>query len=331
MKYFEYINEGKGKLYFAHPRATYNTPIEKTAQAILRKEFPELMVITPNQDAIQGQVEKIGFDIFFQIIDTCDVLVGMTFKDGKWGGGMHREGVYAEKKGKKVYELNPYTGEFKEVKSMKAIRPLSAEDTFDRIPKKDQHKWNVHESKIAKRMKIEDEFIPLGFYQMFDQLDEAISDDTFHKLQSLGFKFGIKVRRSKTFLDILGNAGKGVLELMKLVAHYSVEADLLDTKARKKLESDIKQQFSKVKREDVIAFIVNVDKTFLGLTSIPRHVLQNLLGIQITSYDNWQSHYDYIEKNMEKMIAALQTVGDEKDIILAKQIYQNVTGRAYGA
>ena len=167
----------------------------------------------------------------------------------------------------------------------------------------------------------------LGFYHMFNQLDEMLSDDTFQKLQALGFKFGIKVRRSKTFQNILAGAGKGVLELMKLVAHYSVHADVMDRAARAKLEADIKAQFAKTSREDVIAFIVNVDKTFLGLTSIPRHVLQNILGIEMSSYNNWQTNQRYVELNMEKIIGALKAMDDDENLTLARRIYKNVSGK----
>lgn len=164
----------------------------------------------------------------------------------------------------------------------------------------------------------------LGFYQIFGT--NEISDELFVKLQKLGHKMGVKVRKSKTFQDQIKKAGTGVLHLMKLVADYSVHADVLDPAPRKKLESDIKSQFSKVRKEDVVSFIVNLDKSFLGLTSIPRHVLQNLLGITITSYDNWQSGVDYVKTNMEKIVSVLDDMGDEEDVRLAKRIYKNVVG-----
>lgn len=167
----------------------------------------------------------------------------------------------------------------------------------------------------------------LGFYYMVTELNE-VTDEFLLKLQILGQKMGLKVRKSKTFFDIIGNAGKGVLHLMKLVMDYSIHADILDTPTRKKLEQDIKAQFSKVDKQDVISFIVNLDKSFLGITSIPRHILQNLLGITITSYDNWQTNQDYIELNMSKIISVLATMGDTEDLILAKRIYTNVTGKS---
>ncbi len=174
----------------------------------------------------------------------------------------------------------------------------------------------------------EDSFNILGFVYLYEgQVNEALSDETIQKFQTLGKKMGIKVRKSKTFQHQLKKAGKGVLELMRLVLDYSLHAHILDLDALKKLKNDIKAQFAKVKKEDVISFMVNIDKTFLGLTSIPRHVLQNLLGITVSTYDNWQSNYDYVEKNMLKIISVLDDMGDKENIKLAKQIYKNVTGK----
>jgi len=172
---------------------------------------------------------------------------------------------------------------------------------------------------------INEDFNVLGYVFMFDNVNE-VSDEFLVKLQKLGHKMGLKVRKSRTFQEQLKRAGKGVLELMKLVFDYSIHADVMDKEARQKLEADMKTQFSKVKKEDVISFIVNIDKTFLGVTSIPRHVLQNVLGITITSYDNWESNKSYIEKNMRKIITVLGDMGDEEDLKLAKRIYNNVTG-----
>lgn len=146
MRLFRYILETTSpKLYFAHPRATYNTNIENQGLKYINDKFPNHIVVTPNVDWIQGKVSSMGFDIFFKVINTVDVVVCMVFKDNRWGMGIYREAVYGESKGKQIVELNPYTGKFKDIKLMSSIKPLSAEETFDRIPKKEQHKWTVHE------------------------------------------------------------------------------------------------------------------------------------------------------------------------------------------
>jgi len=166
----------------------------------------------------------------------------------------------------------------------------------------------------------------LSYIYITDELNE-ISDELLLKLQTLGKKVGIKVRKSKTFQYQLSRAGKGVLHLTKLLIDYSIHADLLDPQPRQQLEKDIKDAFSKVKKEDVVSFFVNIDKTFLGITAIPRHVLQNVLGITITAFDNYVDGVDYIEKNMGKIISTLHDMGDTESEGLAKRIYTNVTGK----
>jgi hypothetical protein len=52
------------------------------------------------------------------------------------------------------------------------------------------------------------------------------------------------------------------------------------------------------------------------------------LGIEITSYNNWETNQAYIEKNVMKIISVLHTMGDHDSEKLAKQIYTNTTGRA---
>lgn len=172
----------------------------------------------------------------------------------------------------------------------------------------------------------EDDFDILKVYYLFDDMNE-MSDETFMKLQHLGHKMGVKVRKTKTFQNLIGGAGKGMLRLLKLVLQYSLEADILDPAPRKKLEADIRAEFSKVQKQDVIAFFVNLDKSFLGITAIPRHILQNLLGVEFTAYSNWASNHDYVEQNIQKIMSVLKDMGDEQNLELATRIYKNITGK----
>jgi len=172
----------------------------------------------------------------------------------------------------------------------------------------------------------EDDFNILGYIYLSDEINE-MSDATFLKIQAFGHKMGVKVRKTKTFQNLISGTGRGMMRLMKLVFQYSTDADILDPVPRKKLETDIKGEFGKLKKQDVIAFMVNLDKTFLGITAIPRHILQNLLGVEFTAYSNWASNHDYIEQNMEKIMSVLKDMGDEESLILAKRIYKNVTGK----
>ena len=142
------ITESKRrKIYFAHPRAFYSKPEEKKAEQLISKEFPEHIIVNPNVDWIQGRVEELGFDIFFKVINTVEFICAMPFKDGKFGNGTWRECDYANKKGKDIYVVNPWKGTLVKTPFNK-IQGLSPEDTYYRIPKKEQDMWLMYEGDL---------------------------------------------------------------------------------------------------------------------------------------------------------------------------------------
>ena len=110
------ITEDIGRVYFGHPGPTYKTKYESQGIKEIEKKFPNYKVINPNQPGIESLYKKIGFDVFFNLIDKCVFGVFMTALDGRWGIGIYEEAYYMHKSGKKVYELNPNTWEFKLVK-----------------------------------------------------------------------------------------------------------------------------------------------------------------------------------------------------------------------
>ncbi len=112
MDYNKYlITESKGRIYFGHPGPTYNTKYEKNGIRAINKEFPGYTVHNPNQPGNQEKYKTLGFDMFFDMIDTCEFCVFMTAVDGRWGVGIYEEAYYCHKSGKKVYQLDPHTGE----------------------------------------------------------------------------------------------------------------------------------------------------------------------------------------------------------------------------
>lgn len=110
------LMEAMGQVYFGHPGPTYNTKYESQGIKEVEKKFGK-KVINPNQPGMEARYKKFGFDIFFDLIDTCDFGVFMTALDGRWGIGIYEEAYYMHKSGKKVYELNPNTWEFRLVKN----------------------------------------------------------------------------------------------------------------------------------------------------------------------------------------------------------------------
>ena len=104
-------------VYFGHPGPTYNTKYERQAIKEIQKEFPNNKVLNPNQPGMEKRYKEKGFDIFFDLIDKTAFGVFMTTLDGRWGIGIYEEAYYMHKSGKKVYELNPNTWEFKLIKN----------------------------------------------------------------------------------------------------------------------------------------------------------------------------------------------------------------------
>lgn len=148
MRFNNYIVEAnRRKLYFAHPRAFYNKPEEKKAEGLINKKFPEHIIVNPNVSWIQGRVEELGFDIFFKVIDTVEFICAMPFSDGKMGNGTWREIEYADKKGKDIYVVNPWKGTL-ELTKKTFIKWLSPEETYYRIPKKEQDMWLMYEEEL---------------------------------------------------------------------------------------------------------------------------------------------------------------------------------------
>jgi hypothetical protein len=145
MRLQQFLDESKrNKIYFAHPRAYYDKPEEKKAIAMMTKEWSDYLIVNPNVDWIQGRVTELGFDIFFKVINTVEFICVMPFPDGKVGNGSWRECQYANKQGKDIYVVNPWKGTIIKTPFNK-IKGITPEETYDRIPKKEQHKWLVYE------------------------------------------------------------------------------------------------------------------------------------------------------------------------------------------
>jgi len=148
MKLCQYLIESNRlKVYFAHPRATYGKPEETKCIKMITDKFPEHIIVTPNNSNIIDRANKMGFDIFFGIINTTQIMCVMPFKDGIIGNGAYRECEHASKKGIPIFVVNPWNNTIT-VTPFHKLKGISPEETFGRIDKKDQHKWKVHETSV---------------------------------------------------------------------------------------------------------------------------------------------------------------------------------------
>lgn len=107
------LMEGSRKIYFGHVGLMYNTIYEKRGKVEIENRFPGYEVINPNSPKYDRLYAKHGFDIFFDIIDSCEFGVFMPTLQGKWGVGIYEEAYYFYKTHKKVYEIDPNTYEIR--------------------------------------------------------------------------------------------------------------------------------------------------------------------------------------------------------------------------
>ena len=101
------------RVYFAHPMVTFDTEQERGQESLIRKAFPDCMILNPkNSQPIRP--EDRGVEWFHRIIDTCDVFVFSRFK-GRITAGVGGEIEYAQGKGLQVFEVRdgevtPFSG-----------------------------------------------------------------------------------------------------------------------------------------------------------------------------------------------------------------------------
>lgn len=93
-------------IYFAHPKSTYGSPLEKHAiEELLRDGWD---VCNP-ADHQAGYVER-GMQHFLDLATTCGALAYLPFADGSIGAGVAREILEAQLDGKPIFKIDPVTG-----------------------------------------------------------------------------------------------------------------------------------------------------------------------------------------------------------------------------
>ena len=99
-------------------------------------------------DVISNTIENLGYDYFVKKAflrrknaDLYSRIVSAkeALKNGKWSGGTFKEAMHAKKEGKKVYEVNPWKGYIKPMKTA-GVKPIAKDD-----PYYDQFSWDEDE------------------------------------------------------------------------------------------------------------------------------------------------------------------------------------------
>jgi len=149
-------------------------------------------------------------------------------------------------------------------------------------------------------------------------------DNIMLLIKDLGKKAGIKVKRTNTIFHYLRKAGSGTTDLLRYATLYGM-TDLKDKETRAVLVKDMKGILQKINKKDISSFFMRLDKSAFGLTAIPRHVLVNLFGIEISPPGSWLDDKNYIEKELRHVRTVLNRMGDcENELKMLDKLVANI-------
>ncbi len=131
----------------------------------------------------------------------------------------------------------------------------------------------ITEDQIVEKFELSDDAIALlelAAFMETETLDEALN---FGKL--LG-KLGLKAHKGVGLLQILKSAGKNIGELL----WYTIAAHRGDEAAKIKVKEIASK---KIKKEDIINFLMLLDQATLHILMGPLHTLAALTGIHVSA------------------------------------------------
>lgn len=152
-----------------------------------------------------------------------------------------------------------------------------------------------------------------NIYRMstFNKMNEAIIPDfIFKNIKKLGDTIGLNVKRSDTLFDYLGRGEKELVELYNLICLYLIAPTPAQ---RREMESEIGKALKQVNRQRLVAFIMQTDKMSVGLTSIIRHVLMTVFGIEISAYNKWDDNITFVLSHLDKVKRVLLKMNPSKE------------------
>lgn len=133
----------RNRLYFGHPVNTYNIELETQLLEAIVREFPDWEIENPNQkkhqEGYKKWMEETGNGMKYfteEVLPSCDGGVFLAFRDGKWGAGVAKEGIYFLERDLAVCEVT-LDFEFNSLDEFSADRTLSVDETRKRIRDKE--------------------------------------------------------------------------------------------------------------------------------------------------------------------------------------------------
>lgn len=181
--------------------------------------------------------------------------------------------------------------------------------------------------KKKKKKEVNEEYLDDNMLQdlidglEYGKINEAmIPDVVFNNIKSAASKVGFKVKRSDSIFDYLASAGSEIQELFSLICQYIVA----EKENKSELKSQIKTALGKINHRRITAFVLMLDKMTFGLTSIVRHILMYVFGIEITTYNKWENDINYILTHLGKVKKVLMGMSPTEEEIIAFDKLYNV-------
>jgi hypothetical protein len=178
------------------------------------------------------------------------------------------------------------------------------------------------EMKLEKHIK-ENSFPNLEFLCHaldLENLDEGVSGETFETLKRAADKLGFRLHKSETIFDYFKKMGRGMNDLLRTASLFML-TDIKDRKTRAVLIKDAKKIIKKANKKEITAFLMQLDKATLGITSHLRHIITSVFGLELTTYMRFVPDTDYIEAELKRVREVMRKKGmSDDDILMVKDV-----------
>jgi hypothetical protein len=178
-------------------------------------------------------------------------------------------------------------------------------------------------SRLENYLNIDNIFEDISTILKYKRLNESkVSTKTVETIEKVSHKFGLKAVRTTSLLGYLAQAEEGIVDLFNAICLYLIAPTKQERQETKEM---IKQELKGVKKQDISAFLLKLDNTFIGFSSLVRHILSGIFGIEIESYEKWKHDIDYILTNLKKIKEVLiKTDPTDEEIEAIDNLYRIV-------
>lgn len=154
------------------------------------------------------------------------------------------------------------------------------------------------------------------------ELNET-SARTLKALRTVGNKLGLKVVASDSLFDYIKRAGKNIDDLVRLAAIY-LSTDVANKKFKNEIIVDAKKILKKLDKREIMAFLMQLDRSTLGITAHLRHITMSVFGVEVTTYNHWLKNVDYLKSEIKNMKSTLKGMKDTEEEIIVLKHFENL-------